>query len=173
MKKVQGGSFSVRFTRRGVAVKPSVKPDAVVQDNVYAEPKPSTPTESPQAMTEAFEKIQRDPLHPHQEHTSPRETMAAKPVAAPASGLKEKALWHAAKNGDCYAIRLLVMDGVDIDARDAQGRTAINIATQYNQRDALKTLLAGKEMRRMAKLGELPNSVFFDKFKKLVKTGTE
>lgn len=82
------------------------------------------------------------------------------------------ALWLAAKNGDCYAIRLLVMDGVDLEARDSQGRTALNIATQYNHKEAVKTLLAAREMRRMATLGELPSSVFFDKFTKTVKTGT-
>lgn len=84
--------------------------------------------------------------------------------------LKCRALWMAAQKGDCYAIRLLVMDGVDLDARDGQGRTALNIATQYNQTQAIKTLMAAKEMRRMAVLGELPNSVFFSKFGKNKKT---
>lgn len=85
-------------------------------------------------------------------------------------GTKELALWSAAKSGDCPRIRVLVLDGVDLDARDAQGRTAINIATQYNRHDALKTLLAAREMRRMAALGELPRTRFFAKF---AKTGTE
>ena len=78
--------------------------------------------------------------------------------------LKEKRLRAAARAGDCHAIRVLVMEGVDLDARDASGRTAINIATQYNQREALKTLLAAKEMRRLARLGELPKTAFFKKF---------
>lgn len=85
-------------------------------------------------------------------------------------GTKEIALWGAAKTGNCARIRLLVMEGVDLDARDAEGRTAINIATQYNQHAALKTLLAGREMRRMAASGELPKTRFFAKF---AKTGTD
>ncbi len=85
--------------------------------------------------------------------------------------LKSRALWMAAQKGDCYAIRLLVMDGVDLDARDGQGRTALNIATQFNQTQAIKTLMAAKEMRRMAAFGELPNSVFFTKFNNQKKAG--
>jgi hypothetical protein len=84
-------------------------------------------------------------------------------------GTKELALWGAAKTGNCQRIRLLVMEGVDLDARDAQGRTAINIATQYSQHNALKTLLAARELRRMAALGDLPQTRFYAKF---AKTGT-
>lgn len=80
------------------------------------------------------------------------------------------ALWQAAMTGDCYAIRMLVMEGVDLEARDGQGRTAFNIATQYNQQNALKTLLAAREMKRMAKMGDLPDSNFFRKFTQ--KTGS-
>lgn len=164
MKKMQGAGFSVRFTRRGVMKSSAVKEGGAAQDNVYAQPQRLK--EGMRDMNESFERAPALAIHPEQEHTAPRGMEKAAATGAPVSGLKEKALWHAARSGDCYAIRLLIMDGVDIDARDAQGRTAINIATQYNQKDALKTLLAGKEMRRMAKLGELPSSVFFDKFKK-------
>ncbi len=58
------------------------------------------------------------------------------------------------------------MTGVDLDARDDGGRTALNIATQYNRTQAIKTLLAAREMRRMAALGELPKTAFFEKFQK-------
>ncbi len=86
---------------------------------------------------------------------------------------KEKALWVAAQAGDSRAIRLLVMAGVDIDARDFQGRTALNIAMQYNQTGAIKTLLAAREMMRMSKLGELPSSIFYDKFRNNRQNGTK
>ena len=85
-------------------------------------------------------------------------------VYSPAKMVKERMLREAAQSGDCYIIRMLVVDGVDLEARDASGRTALNIATQYNQVQAIKTLLAAKEMRRMAKLGDLPNTAFFRKF---------
>lgn len=85
-------------------------------------------------------------------------------------GTKEIALWAAAQTGNCQRIRLLVMEGVDLNARDAEGRTAINIATQYSQHAALKTLLAAREMRRMAASGELPKTRFFARF---AKTGTD
>ncbi len=105
-------------------------------------------------------------IHPQQELTSPGQATAQTQAPDTREALREKALWMAAKSGDCYAIRLLVMDGVDLEARDPQGRTAINIATQYNQREAIKTLLAAKEMRQMAKFGELPETKFFAKFTK-------
>lgn len=77
-------------------------------------------------------------------------------------------LWRAAKAGDCGAIRILVMDGVDLDARDEEGRTALNIATQYGQHEVIKTLLAAKEMRSLAVRGVLPDTPFFNKFKRKV-----
>lgn len=192
MKKVQSPGFSVKFTRRGVWSKP-VSRDAVTgapfQDNMYARVQPlekdidmmgdvpvqtavrteihphhehTAPCENFSAPVSA-----RTEIHLDQEHTAPRDKISACKLEMPtAQGLKEKALWHAAKAGDSYAIRLLVMDGVDLDARDTLGRTALNIATQFNQKDAIKTLLAAKEMRRMAMLDELPSSAFFDKFKK-------
>lgn len=85
---------------------------------------------------------------------------------------KERALWRAARDGDCYKIRVLVIEGVDLDARDSQGRTALNIATQYNMGEAIKTLRAAKEMQAMAKFGELPDTAFFQKFTR-VKTGSD
>lgn len=104
------------------------------------------------------------------------EALEEQPVAAPvpeqqrqepamtSSKMDEANLWTAARTGDCYTIRMLVMKGVDLEARDLDGRTAINLATQYNQHDALKTLLAGREMKRMAAMGDLPDSGFFRKF---------
>lgn len=89
-----------------------------------------------------------------------------KVLSAPKVGYKEQSLWDAARSGDCAKIRRLVMEGVDLEARDPQGRTAINIASQYRQQDAMKTLLAAKEMRYMAKLGDLPDTKFFRKFAK-------
>ncbi len=151
MKKVQGVSFGVRFYRRGVA-------RTVIKDVAQDTPQP-VEQETQTKMTDIPEQISSV-------------SVASAPSKKPESALKEKALWMAAKEGDCYAIRLLVMDGADLDARDPQGRTAINIATQYNQKQALKTLLAAKEMRRLASVGDLPKSAFFEKFKNS-KTGND
>jgi ankyrin repeat protein len=84
----------------------------------------------------------------------------------------EQKLWHAARVGDCAAIRRLVVDGADIDARDSAGRTALHIATQYSHLEARKTLMAAKEMKSLAALGVSPMSGFSARFKPRA-TGTE
>ncbi len=62
-------------------------------------------------------------------------------------------LWNAAREGDCSKIRLLVMSGADLEARDDQARTAINIATQYGQVQAATTLLAARQMSYLVRMG--------------------
>ena len=148
MKKVMGASFGVRFYRRAV-------PKTAVKE---------TPQEEKgEAMKDIPEQKPVDAELP------PRK---AAPVYSPAKIAKEKMLREAAKDGDCYIIRNLVMDGVDLEARDASGRTALNIATQYNQKEAIKTLLAARGMRRLAQIGELPDTAFYRRFQK-PKTGSQ
>ncbi|HEU4837877.1 MAG TPA: ankyrin repeat domain-containing protein [Micavibrio sp.] len=139
MKKVSGMSFGVRFYRRAA---PKSAAKEAQQEANCEETLKNIPDQVPQ-------------------------TTAAKPASVfrPAKIAKERMLREAAMTGDCYIIRNLVMDGVDLDTRDASGRTALNIATQYNQKEAIKTLLAAREMRRMAKLGELPETSFYGRFK--------
>ncbi len=141
MKKVQGASFGVRFYRRGIS-KGAATTDA--------------PKEKGDMMNDIPEQQQPAAVQP-----APAKEQS---VFSPAKIAKERMLREAAQAGDCYIIRMLVMDGVDLDARDGAGRTALNIATQYNQAQAIKTLLAAKEMRRMAKMGDLPDTAFFRKF---------
>jgi ankyrin repeat protein len=62
-------------------------------------------------------------------------------------------LWQAAARGDKAAIRALALANVDFDARDAEDRTAFNIATQYGHHDAAKTILAAKQMKMMQAMG--------------------
>ena len=142
MKKVSGGNFGVRFFRRGVAKDaPSVTKGAAMNDM-------DIPVQT-------------------EDDTAPLPPISSAARAAPTPlPEKERSLRAAAKAGDCHVIRVLVMEGVDLDARDEQGRTALNIATQYNQKNAIKTLLAAREMRRMAMRGELPDTQFFSKFKR-------
>lgn len=140
MKKVQGASFGVRFYRRGISK--------------------GAASDVPQGKGDAVNDIPEQQTVVAQT-PAPKQEQA---IYSPAKIAKERMLREAAQGGDCYIIRMLVMDGVDLDARDASGRTALNIATQYNQAQAIKTILAAKEMRRMAKLGDLPDTAFFRKF---------
>lgn len=68
----------------------------------------------------------------------------------------QRALWDAAKKGDKEKIRMLVVAGADVTATDAEGRTALNIASQYGQADAYKTLLAAREMQELMRAGVKP-----------------
>ena len=65
-------------------------------------------------------------------------------------------LWEAAARGDCATIRQLALCGVDIDARNEEGFTAFNLATQNNRPEAALTILAAKEVQYMQQLGVEP-----------------
>jgi ankyrin repeat protein len=65
----------------------------------------------------------------------------------------QKALWAAAEKGDKEKIRMLVVAGASVTAEDDLGRTALNIASQYGQADAYKTLLAAREMQELMQAG--------------------
>lgn len=159
MKAVRGQGFSVRFTRRGMAVQqppPAVKTEESI-------PAPMGRTLGDDIFAEIAAMAQRARME--RKNDMPAVTAKAAPDL-------ERLLRMAAKAGDCGAIRRLVMQGADLDARDDGGRTALNIATQYNRTDAIKTLLAAREMRRMAALGELPETGFYKKFSKTAKNGS-
>jgi hypothetical protein len=172
MKGVKGASFGVRFYRRAdgkTVARGREDQSAEIANNIediaaLEHAMTTRQTEITTRMTDIPSQTDKIVLR-----DKPASVKATSPQKMQEAAMEEL-LWNAAKRGDCARIRMLVMDGVDLDARDAQGRTAINIATQYNQRDVLKTLLAAKEMRRMAVLGELPQTKFFNKFKK---TGTD
>ena len=68
----------------------------------------------------------------------------------------QKALWAAAQKGEKEKIRMLVVAGADVTAEDADGRTALHIASQYGQADAYKTLLAAREMQELMRAGITP-----------------
>ena len=62
-------------------------------------------------------------------------------------------LFAAAKTGDKAAIRALVFEDIDFGARDEEGRTAFNIATQHNKIDAAQTILAAKQTKDLQNMG--------------------
>ena len=68
----------------------------------------------------------------------------------------EARLWKAAALGDCKTIRMLAMGGAGIDARNEDGFTAFNIATQNGHSDAAMAILAAREMRYAKELGVDP-----------------
>ncbi len=158
MKNITGVNFGVRFYRRAPQKK-------VVQKKKMIESKPVKIFKKLELKMIFQNKVVDDRRAIVRGFFDVSKLKAKKLQGADKFAMKQTALWNAAQKGDCYALRVLVMDGVDLDARDKQGRTALNIATQYNQKQAIKTLMAAKEMQRMAKLGDLPNSVFYDKFK--------
>lgn len=68
----------------------------------------------------------------------------------------QQRLFDAARKGDKATIRSLVFDeNVFFEARDEQGRTAFNIATQFGHADAAQTILAARESRYLRDLGML------------------
>lgn len=72
-----------------------------------------------------------------------RGAAGAAPVpASPPAQVDPDALRQAAAAGDLTALRAQLASGGDIDARDAQGRTALMLATVGGQADAVAVLLA-------------------------------
>jgi len=66
----------------------------------------------------------------------------------------QQKLWDAAAAGNAAQVRKLAVDPqVDFDARDQQGRTAMNIATQNGHPEVAKTILAIREARYARSLG--------------------
>lgn len=65
----------------------------------------------------------------------------------------QRNLWKAAKEGRTTEIRQMVVQGADVTMRDDQGRTAINIASQYGHAETYRTLMAAREMQSMIHAG--------------------
>lgn len=76
--------------------------------------------------------------------------------------LQEK-LWRAAERGDAMTVRTLFIEGVDFDARNEDGFTAFNLATQNGHHEVAMTILAAREMQYAQKIGQDPAEFYGDK----------
>lgn len=61
--------------------------------------------------------------------------------------------FKAAADGDIATIRAMIVDGVDIHARDDQERTAFHIASQNSHTDVMTTILAARQMDYLRQIG--------------------
>lgn len=62
-------------------------------------------------------------------------------------------LRQAAREGDAGKVRLLVMSGADVDARDEDGWNAFNIATAHGHSRVATTLLAARQLSYIRHIG--------------------
>lgn len=64
--------------------------------------------------------------------------------------------FKAAHAGDIATIRMMIVEGFDVDMRDDMERTAFQIAAQQSNVDVMTAILAGRKMRRLQALGMDP-----------------
>ena len=69
----------------------------------------------------------------------------------------EQQLWDAAARGDSAAVRTLALKGVDLNARNEDGFTAYNLATQKGHLNTALTILAARDIAYETKLGFVPS----------------
>lgn len=67
-----------------------------------------------------------------------------------------KTWFKAAEFGDIATIRSLIVEGIDVNVRDPQERTAFNIASQFGHTDVMTTILAARQMDYLRQIGVDP-----------------
>ncbi|SOZ40221.1 ankyrin repeat domain-containing protein [Cupriavidus neocaledonicus] len=78
-------------------------------------------------------------------------------VAAAADAAPEQQLREAAARGDAAQVSALLAQGASIDARDAQGRTALLLATHHNRVQAARVLIdAGADVNAQDAIHDSP-----------------
>ncbi|SPA30489.1 conserved hypothetical protein; ankyrin repeat; putative exported protein [Cupriavidus taiwanensis] len=78
-------------------------------------------------------------------------------VPAAASATPEQQLRDAAARGDAAQVSALLAQGASIDARDAQGRTALLLATHHNRVQAARVLIdAGADVNAQDAIHDSP-----------------
>ena len=102
-------------------------PPVALQPLVASPPHPAAPASAP-----VLPPAER-PAASARAFSLPRATAIADPAAA---------LREAARRGDVSTLRPLLAEKINIDARDASGRTALMLAVLQGQKEAVNTLLA-------------------------------
>lgn len=83
--------------------------------------------------------------------------LIAYPVSASDQSMNDTSLHSAAANDDVEALRSLISKGVDIEAKDGNGRTALLVATHENKVNAAKALiLAGADVNAKDNINDSP-----------------
>ncbi|PVY79343.1 hypothetical protein C7414_10526 [Cupriavidus alkaliphilus] len=78
-------------------------------------------------------------------------------IPAAASATREQQLREAAARGDAAQVSALLARGASIDARDAQGRTALLLATHHNRVQAARVLIdAGADVNAQDAIHDSP-----------------
>ncbi|SPA22493.1 conserved hypothetical protein; ankyrin repeat; putative exported protein [Cupriavidus taiwanensis] len=78
-------------------------------------------------------------------------------ISAAASATPEQQLREAAARGDAAQVSALLAQGASIDARDAQGRTALLLATHHNRVQAARVLIdAGADVNAQDAIHDSP-----------------
>lgn len=62
-------------------------------------------------------------------------------------------LWKAAAHGDSATIRVLAMQGIDLDARDENEQTAYMLARNHNHPSTAQAIQAAREFQYLRKVG--------------------
>jgi hypothetical protein len=65
----------------------------------------------------------------------------------------QEKLWRCVESGNYKGIRQAIMSGADVDAKDEQGRTAFQIATQRADTEAAWIILAARDLKFKVALG--------------------
>lgn len=63
-------------------------------------------------------------------------------------------LWEAASRGDSAAVRMLAMNGVDVDVRNPDGFTAYNLATRNGHYNTALIILTARQMKYLGQAGQ-------------------
>jgi hypothetical protein len=124
-------------------------PPVAPKTQVASPPHPAAPASAPvlppaerAADTQAVPGLARDSVEPSNSPAAAASARAfslprATAIADPAAALRE-----AARRGDVSALRRLLAEKINIDARDASGRTALMLAVLQGQKQVVNTLLA-------------------------------